>query len=74
MTTSTMTHEKTHEFYCTTYCNKAHRVRDGKPVKHECSILPPAALRAEINGDYEQACAILVEASPLPTMRRGVKA
>ena len=30
--------------YVTSYCNFAHRLNDGKPVEHECAILPPAAL------------------------------
>ena len=41
--------------YCTTYCNKPHDTSDGKPIGHECYILPPAALAAEIAGDVDQA-------------------
>ncbi len=61
------------EIYCTTYCNKGHRMRDGKPVQHECYVLPPAALRAEVEGDFEKAQDILSEAKPLQVMRRGVR-
>lgn len=60
-------------YYATTYCNFAHRVHDGKPVNHECAILPPAALRAEMNGDYTKAIDLIQAAKPLPIMRRGVK-
>lgn len=60
------------KIYCTTYCNRGHRVSDGKPVKHECRIIPFAALAAEIAGDYERAIEILQE-SPVRMMRRGVK-
>lgn len=40
--------------YCTSFCNKGHRVRDGKPVGHECYVLNPEALAAEMDGDYEK--------------------
>lgn len=33
--------------YATTFCNKAHRIADGKPVDHECYILDPVVLDAE---------------------------
>jgi hypothetical protein len=62
------------EIYCSTYCNKGHRLSDGRPVRHECHILPPAALAAEIAGDIPGAIAILCAAQPLPIMRRGVRA
>ena len=58
--------------YVTTYCNHAHRVRDGKPINHECRIIPPDALRAEIEGRYDDAIRIL-QTAPMRTMRRGVK-
>jgi hypothetical protein len=45
--------------YVSTYCNHAHRLSDGKPVEHECRIIPPKALEAELAGDYELAIAIL---------------
>jgi hypothetical protein len=33
--------------YTTAFCNRAHRLRDGKPVGHECYVLDPAKLRLE---------------------------
>ena len=45
--------------YCTSYCNFGHRVRTGRPVGHECYVLPPAMLRAERDGDIERANKIL---------------
>jgi hypothetical protein len=45
--------------YCTTFCNRAHRLLDGKPIQHECYILPPEALRAERAGDMDEALEIL---------------
>lgn len=45
--------------YVTTYCNFPHRLRDGKPIKHECGILPPAALRAEMAGDMPLAQSLI---------------
>jgi len=47
--------------YCTSYCNKGHRMRDGVPVSHECYVLPPAALEAEWAGNYERAQELLQE-------------
>lgn len=58
--------------YCTTYCNFGHRMRDGRPVQHECRIIPPAALRAERAGDFALAQRLLKETPPR-MMRRGVK-
>jgi hypothetical protein len=46
-------------FYVTTYCNFAHDVKTGKPIDHECIKIPPAALRAEMDGDYEEAVRLL---------------
>lgn len=47
--------------YCTSYCNKGHRVKDGTPVRHECGIIPPAALRAEMADDFELAIRLMSE-------------
>jgi hypothetical protein len=40
--------------YCTTFCNRAHNVKTGRPIDHECYILPPAALQAERAGDMDR--------------------
>jgi hypothetical protein len=40
----------TRTVYCTSFCNFGHVVETGRPVGHECHILPPAALRAEWAG------------------------
>ena len=45
--------------YVTTYCNFAHKLDTGKPIGHECRIIPPTALDAERQGDYERAMQIL---------------
>ena len=45
--------------FCTSFCNKGHRLSDGKPVEHECYILPPEAIKFEIMGDFEKANEIL---------------
>lgn len=47
------------EIYCTTFCNHGHIVETGEPVDHECAILDPEALRAEIRGDFDEALRIL---------------
>lgn len=59
--------------YCTTYCNHGHRLSDGKPVDHECYVLPPKALEAEREGDYERAIELIQAAKSL-RVHRGVKA
>jgi len=59
------------ELYCTTYCNKPHRVRDGMPVNHECRVLPHEVLKAEIDGDYTLAQQLLGKAST--RISKGIK-
>lgn len=46
-------------FYCTTYCNFAHCLDTGDPIDHECINIPPLALQAEMNGDYDEAIRIM---------------
>lgn len=57
--------------YCTSFCNHGHRLTDGKPVDHECYIIPPAALAAERDDRIADAIA-LIEASPR-VRHRGVR-
>jgi hypothetical protein len=45
--------------YCSTYCNFGHDVETGKPIDHECIIIPPEALAAEMGGDYERAIELM---------------
>lgn len=45
--------------FCTSFCNQGHRLLDGKPVEHECYVLPTEALHAERVGDIERASAVL---------------
>jgi hypothetical protein len=45
--------------YCTSFCNKPHALETGRPVGHECYILPPKALQAEQRGDVEESIRIL---------------
>ena len=59
--------------YATTYCNHGHMLENGKPVSHECYVLPPAALEAECAGDFELAAQIISAAKPLQ-IHRGVHA
>jgi hypothetical protein len=33
--------------FVTSYCNAAHRLEDGKPVKHGCYVIPPELLKLE---------------------------
>lgn len=43
----------------TTFCNEAHRLVDGKPIEHECYVLPTEALNAERAGDTGRALEVL---------------
>jgi hypothetical protein len=45
--------------YATTYCNQGNVVATGRPVAHECRTIPPAALQAEMAGDYELAIELM---------------
>jgi hypothetical protein len=45
--------------YATSFCNFGHDLRTGRPIGHECEILPPAALRAEREGDVPRAIEIM---------------
>jgi hypothetical protein len=57
------------EYIGTSHCNFTHRLSDGKPVEHECSVLPPEALRLERTGDVSGAVAVIERAKPLRTVR-----
>lgn len=46
--------------YLTTYCNRAHCLDTGKPVNHECRVLPPAALEAERQGLLSEALRLIL--------------
>ena len=50
---------KAQRFYVSTYCNFAHYVRTGRPIDHECRVIPPAALRAEMADDFDTAIEIM---------------
>lgn len=68
MTTKTKTPTKprlprVRELYPSTYCNQAHYLDNGRPYKHECRIIPPAALRAERAGDTSKAIELMHKAS-----------
>jgi hypothetical protein len=58
--------------YCTSYCNRAHRLRDGKPIAHVCYVLPPSALDSERHGDVAEAIRRIESAKPL-RVHRGVR-
>lgn len=45
--------------YASTFCNRGHYVATGRPVKHECIVIPLAALKAEMEGDYTKANEIM---------------
>ena len=47
------------QVYCSTYCNQGHDLKTGRPVNHECRVIPPKALQAERDGDFETAIALM---------------
>ena len=59
--------------YVTTYCNHARRLSDGKPIRHECHVLPPKALELERTDDFDGAIREIQAAKPLRVCR-GVRA
>jgi hypothetical protein len=52
-------------FFCTSFCNHSHSTISGKPLGHECYVLPPHALRAERAGDIEEALRLMSASRPL---------
>lgn len=58
--------------YCTSYCNHGHVLETGKPVEHECYVLPPEALLAEQQQDFERAAMLISQAKPLQ-IHRGLR-
>lgn len=55
---------KDNPIYCSTYCNFGHYIKTGRPVGHECRIIPPSALKAEMEDRFDDAIAIM-QASPV---------
>jgi hypothetical protein len=47
--------------FCTSFCNFGHILETGRPVDHECYVLPPAMLYAEQAGDMDAALRLLAE-------------
>jgi hypothetical protein len=66
------------DFYVTSFCNFAHRLKDGKPIEHECYIIPPRLLKLEMKAECctEGECGEAWREwcnGPRESMRRGVK-
>lgn len=49
------------DIYATTFCNMGHDAKTGRPVRHECYILPPAAIKAEREDNFAEANRVLLE-------------
>jgi hypothetical protein len=47
--------DKNSGVFCTSFCNHPHRLNDGKPIGHECFVLPTAMLHYERVGDSAKA-------------------
>lgn len=61
----------TTKIYCTSFCNKGHRLSDGKPVDHECYVLNVDVLRAEAKEGAEAALALALRLN-LPIHERRI--
>jgi hypothetical protein len=59
------------DVYLTSYCNRGHNTKTGRPIQHECRIIPPAALRAERDGDVDKAINIIRNAPARVVVGRG---
>ena len=46
------------EQYCTSFCNHSHHLSNGRPIGHECYVIPPALLRAERDLGAEAALVV----------------
>jgi hypothetical protein len=58
--------------YVTTYCNHAHDIKTGKPINHECYVLPPRAIALEMEDRIPEAIDVIQLAKPL-RVHRGIK-
>lgn len=38
------------DVYCTSFCNFGHSTKTGRPIGHECYIIPPSMLKIEMEG------------------------
>jgi len=64
--------------YVTTFCNFPHSLKSGRPIGHECHILPVKALMQERDGDIAHAICTLNKLGKGPIvkgnrLRKGVK-
>ena len=39
------------KIYCTSFCNFGHNIKTGRPIGHECYIILPGLLKAEIENE-----------------------
>jgi hypothetical protein len=54
------------DIYCTTFCNFAHDLKTGRPVGHECYILPPKDLRREMDAkDGDDLTSLYTKKGPI---------
>ena len=71
--------EKDDGVFCSTFCNSGHSIKTGRPIGHQCRVIPPKALALERAGDFDGAIEIisareLVRHNGAPTRRRRRKA
>lgn len=59
--------------YLTTFCNKAHRLADGKPIGHNCYVLDPVKLRLEAEGRIDEIEGSIVKEPRRDEMRCGTR-
>lgn len=57
--------------FCTSYCNKGHCLDTGKPVEHECIVIPVKALEYEMDGNIKRAILEMIDCNR--KVHRGIK-
>lgn len=60
------------DIFQTSYCNKGHDMKTGRPINHECVVLPPEVLKAERDDRIDDALDIIDSKKPL-RQHRGMK-
>lgn len=66
------------KMYLSSYCNRPHDLETGKPVGHECRVIPPAALQMERAEEYDVAndlmsrCGVCANCKKLEKVQKAV--
>jgi hypothetical protein len=61
------------KIFCTSFCNMGHDIQTGKPIGHECYIIPPRLLRLERDQEDMGINEWVKWSSGSRTIHRGIK-